>query len=67
MAKKDTEIEEVVEVVPGKTMFVLKKSHGLVMHGRESKFYAAGTEFDPETDALIIAELAKSGAQIEQK
>lgn len=47
-------------------MFVLKKNHGLTLNGRASKFYAAGTTFDPATDGEVIAHLVRSGARIEE-
>lgn len=47
--------------------FVLTKNHGLIHNGRASQFYEAGTEFDGETDADVIAQLSKSGAQLEQQ
>jgi hypothetical protein len=47
-------------------MFVLKKNHGLILNGRASKFYAAGTTFDPAKDGEVIAHLVRSGACIDE-
>ena len=44
--------------------FVLKKNHGLTLHGRSSKHYAAGTVFDPATDGELISQLVRGGAII---
>ncbi|MEX3933278.1 hypothetical protein AB4Y32_15995 [Paraburkholderia phymatum] len=45
--------------------FVLKKNHGLIVDGKTNQFFAAGTEFDPETDAKLIFALVQSGAVFE--
>lgn len=45
--------------------FVLAKNHGLIVDGRTCQFYAAGTEFDPESDAKTIAALVQAGAIFE--
>jgi hypothetical protein len=45
--------------------FILKKNHGLIEDGRTCQFYAAGTEFDPATDAKTIAALVQAGAIFE--
>jgi hypothetical protein len=47
-------------------MFVLKRNHGLTINGRASKFYEAGTTFDPATDREVISHLVRSGARLEQ-
>ena len=44
---------------------VLKKNHGFLVNGRVSKFYPAGTEFDPEADAHTVAALIRTGAIFE--
>ncbi len=71
MAKKDAEGVEVPDVIepemPHNPAFVLIKNHGLILHGRESQYFPAGTEFDPIADAKLIAALAKSGAQLEER
>jgi hypothetical protein len=50
---------------PKAERFVLKKNHGLLLHGRSSQHYLAGTEFDPVKDAALISQLAQSGAIFE--
>lgn len=65
MAKEKAADSEVTEDQSALTAYVLKKSHGVVMNGRTSHHYPAGTSFDIEKDAAIIALLARTGAQFE--
>jgi hypothetical protein len=44
----------------------LRKNHGKTSHGRDCKFYVAGTEFDRVEDAELIASLVQSGAQLDE-
>jgi hypothetical protein len=76
MAKKPTsaakpkaaKTEETTKQVEGATpgLFVLKKNHGLTFNGRTNKFFAAGTTFDPAKDGVLISQLVRSGARIEE-
>jgi acyl-CoA thioesterase len=50
---------------PKAERFILKKNHGLLQHGRSSRHFAAGTEFDPVKDGELISQLAQSGAIFE--
>lgn len=63
MAKSAKDESAVSEDAPKK--MVLKKSHGLILHGRAHHFYPAGKEFDLEADATVIAQLVQSGAHFE--
>ncbi|MDE1139967.1 MAG: hypothetical protein PW999_09990 [Paraburkholderia tropica] len=64
---KATNLPEVEQEAPAQpAKFVLKKNHGVLTMGRASQFYAAGTEFDSEADANLIAQLIQSGAILEQ-
>lgn len=60
--KAATAPDEVSETSP---KMVLKKNHGFLVNGRESKFYPAGAEFDAESDAAIVAKLIQTGAVFE--
>ena len=66
MARKPITEQSAPEAVQDSALrFVLKKNHGYIANGRLNKFYAAGTEFDAEADANLIAELVKTGATFE--
>lgn len=66
-SKAKTAADSKAEAQNDKPIFVLKKNHGLVVHGRSGQFFEAGTEFDPEADSELIAALSQSGAILEQK
>lgn len=44
---------------------VLKKSAGFIADGKTNHFFPAGSEFDPERDAEVIAFLIRAGAVFE--
>lgn len=69
MARKKSDMTDVSSDVPDGEIgcepahFVLARNHGLVVVGRACQFYPAGTVLDAETDAELISQLVKSGAQ----
>jgi hypothetical protein len=64
-AANTQEVTEQAEVAaPG--LFVLKKNHGLIINGRASRHYSAGTTFDPATDGEVISHLVRTGAHLEE-
>ncbi|SDR37600.1 hypothetical protein SAMN05443245_5243 [Paraburkholderia fungorum] len=50
---------------PKAERFVLKKNHGLLLQGRSSQHFSAGTEFDPIKDRELVSQLFQSGAIFE--
>lgn len=66
MARPKLEVLETAEKTePVAERFVLKKSHGLIVRGKASRHFAAGTEFDPSKDGELVSQLAQSGAIFE--